>query len=121
MSEIKLLPCPFCGGEAVIYHQSSKYTNRDGNYVHCMECGCRTKLFECYGNTTKTHEDTKQEAIEAWNTRKSMERIVERLEEKLSDTNFEKATQECNESYVDGLSMGYAGAIGICKEEGGIE
>ena len=46
---------------------------------------------------------------------------MERLEEKLSDTNFEKATQECNESYVDGLSMGYAGAIGICKEEGGIE
>ena len=53
--------------------------------------------------------------------RKAFERVVERLEEKLSDTNFEKATQECNESYVDGLSMGYAGAIGICKEEGGIE
>ena len=51
--------------------------------------------------------------------RKPLERIVERLEEKLSNTNFEKATQECNESYVDGLSMGYADVIGIIKEEGG--
>lgn len=37
--ESKLKPCPLCGGKAVVYHQSSKYTNYDGNYVHCSECG----------------------------------------------------------------------------------
>ena len=125
MSEIKLLPCPFCGGEAVIYHQSSKYTNRDGNFVHCMECGCRTKLFECYGNTTKTHEDTKQEAIEAWNTRKPMEQIVERLEEelKLSDIEKERCIRENPLQFDEakGYSTGISNAIDFVKEEGGIE
>lgn len=66
---IELNPCPFCGGEAVMFHQSSKYTDYDGNYVHCLECGCRTKLFECLGNTGKTHSDTKREAKLAWNKR----------------------------------------------------
>ncbi len=66
---IELNPCPFCGGEAVVYHQSSKYATCDGNYVHCFECGCRTKLFECFGNTGKTHDDTEKEAIESWNQR----------------------------------------------------
>ena len=70
----ELLPCPFCGGEAVMYHQSSKYTDYDGNYIHCLECGCRTKLFECLGTTGKTHKDTKAEAIKVWNTRTPKER-----------------------------------------------
>lgn len=65
----KLKPCPFCGGEAVLYHQSSKYTDKDGNYVHCIKCGARTKLFECFNGTGKTHTDTKKEAVEAWQKR----------------------------------------------------
>ena len=54
----------------MLYHQSSKYTDYDGDYVYCMNCGCRTKLFECFNGTGKTHEDTKVEAIESWNRRK---------------------------------------------------
>ena len=117
MSEIKLLPCPFCGGKAVIYHQSSKYTNRDGNFVHCMECGCRTKLFECYGNTTKTHEDTKQEAIEAWNTRKPMERIIEQLTE--SKEHYRRLWNKNQDDEDYGALSAYENAIDIVKEEGG--
>ena len=49
-----------------------------------------------------------------------MDKVVERLEIKLSDTVYEKATQESNESYLDGLSAGYCLAIGIVKEEGGV-
>lgn len=65
-----LRECPFCGGEAVLYHQSSKYTDCDGDYVYCFRgCGCRTRLFECYNGTGKTHEDTEKEAIAAWNRR----------------------------------------------------
>lgn len=64
-----LRKCPFCGAEAVLYHQSSKYTAADGNYVYCSVCGSRTKLFECFRDTGKTHADTSLEAVEAWNTR----------------------------------------------------
>ena len=37
MSEIKLKPCPFCGGEAKM-----KITKYGGSYVMCNKCYCRT-------------------------------------------------------------------------------
>lgn len=51
----KLLPCPFCGGEAYLeeileYH----------NYVHCTNCECEKGRFQTY---------KKSQAIKAWNTR----------------------------------------------------
>lgn len=73
MKETELKPCPFCNGEAVLYHQSSKYTNYDGDYAYCMKCGCRTRLFECFNGTGKTHEDTEVDAINAWNRRSDNE------------------------------------------------
>lgn len=103
MSEIKLLRCPFCGGEAELLKGQCEIDN----YVMCLECRSKTKLY-----------NTKASAIKAWNTRKPMQNIVERLEIKLSDTVYEKATQESNESYLNGLSIGYCEAIGIVKEEG---
>ena len=61
MSEIKLLPCPFCGGEAKV----CKYY-----FIQCTKCG----------TSTLTHTN-REEAIESWNTRKPMQEIMERLEE----------------------------------------
>jgi hypothetical protein len=56
--EIKLLPCPCCGGEVLKYYYGSV-----GNGIFleivCKECGIRTK---------RTIE---QEAIKTWNTRRS--------------------------------------------------
>ena len=37
MSEIKLKPCPFCGGKAEM-----KITKYGGSYVICTQCFCRT-------------------------------------------------------------------------------
>ena len=74
MSEIKLLPCPFCGEEAVIHVN-------EGVRIICRKCGTSTKcLVDVYsqgrpdGNAIKT-------VVKAWNTRKPLERIVEQLEE----------------------------------------
>ena len=67
MSEIKLLPCPFCGGEAKV-----ESTLKDRYRVICKryrECGA-----------TQLYANSKEEAIESWNTRKPMERIIERIE-----------------------------------------
>ena len=50
----------------------------------------------------------------------TLQRIVERLEEELSDTNFTKATQEVNDSFYCGLASAYGHAIEIVKEEGGL-
>ena len=44
----KLLPCPFCGGEAHLF---------DGNWVECTKCGCQTP---------ETFEEV---VISAWNRR----------------------------------------------------
>lgn len=74
MKKVELKRCPFCNGEAVLYHQSSKYTDYDGDYAYCMKCGCRTRLFECFNGTGKTHEDTEVEAINAWNRRADNDR-----------------------------------------------
>lgn len=69
MSEIKLKPCPFCGGEAKL----SKFTMRESvkdqhgifpgkEYpvcrVVCTSCGTRTAQW-----------DSEEEAIAAWNRR----------------------------------------------------
>lgn len=66
----KLKPCPFCGGEAEIKRYT--FCRTDSFYVGCSRC-----------NVTQTANVyfSEKESIEAWNTRKPMERIVEQLEE----------------------------------------
>ena len=62
MPEIKLKPCPFCGGEAVLFAD-------DGVRVMCTECSARTRterntitIFAISGNAVKT-------VIRVWNER----------------------------------------------------
>ena len=53
MSEIKLKPCPFCGGKA-----NMSLIFRAGFKVECTVCGCKTTLFNRNGD-----------AINVWNRR----------------------------------------------------
>ena len=104
MSEIKqrLLPCPFCGGEA-------EFPIRDGSWLWCKECGAETSY--CY---------TREEAIEKWNTRKPMERIIERLEEceeELKGLQYKSVNSYGYYNQRKGIEL----AKDIVKEEGGIE
>lgn len=61
MSGIKLKPCPFCGGEAEAVYAPNDI-NRWG--VQCKSCGCTVEVEEWKGV-----EDTKENAIKAWNRR----------------------------------------------------
>ena len=71
MSEIKLLPCPFCGGEAKML----KFPHCERKYVViCENESCMASV--------GVYSITKEDAINKWNTRKPMERILTRLTEK---------------------------------------
>lgn len=56
MSEIKLKPCPFCGGkaESCTPWMGMAY----GYWVRCEACGCETEV-----------SSTEEQAAEAWNRR----------------------------------------------------
>lgn len=49
---MKLLPCPFCGGDALLQ------TPGVLAFVECQGCGCSTWVF-----------DSREKAIAAWNRR----------------------------------------------------
>ena len=103
MSEIKLLRCPFCGGEAGLLKGQCEIDN----YVMCLECRSKTKLY-----------NTKASAIKAWNTRKPLQNIVERLEEQAEECR--KYWQEFDDEDSFGAMNAYCNAVKIVKEEGGM-
>ena len=74
MSDTKLKPCPFCGGEAKL-----RKLNKDrGYFVLCSKCGCRTPYFKY---RYAPIDDLREDAIDTWNTRKPIDRIVGQLEQ----------------------------------------
>ena len=111
MSEIKLLPCPFCGGEASLTKKNriivEGKTEREC-HVHCNKCNARAErvLYKSCSTTEMAHELARK----LWNTRKPMERLINLLEE--------ESHSHIND---DGYYYGVQGAIEVIKEEGGIE
>lgn len=126
MSGIKLKSCPFCEGEAVL---TEFYESCDGRgdvlpYIKCKDCGAEIsltyeelrRLDEDYNfkggyrsQNKKLLEAMHDKIIEKWNTRKTVERIVERVEEekqnalKLWDGNSRyKGLTEVAKEYKDG-------------------
>ena len=116
MSELKR--CPFCGGEAEMGRKRSCFDHwEQGDFIpRCKDTKCLGRLYRTY--------KTEEEAITAWNTRKPMERILERLEEckETHDRRLlskkETASFKIKELQFSGC---YQNAIEIVKEEGGIE
>ena len=62
MSEIKLKPCPFCGGEAVIHVG-------EGVCAICKECGCRTINLVDGNSHGKPCGGAIHRVIDKWNRR----------------------------------------------------
>lgn len=78
MSEIKLKPCPFCGGEAVFAVRSNKSSSHDVGFVFTILCsGCHARLPADYTLTAKLDaqgyiiitSDGRKNAAELWNRR----------------------------------------------------
>ena len=106
MSEIKLLPCPFCGGEVDLYSWSQTPLNYEYG-IECREC---QMLFQ-----VNRYGSTREDVINLWNTRKLMERILTRLEK--GKTFYKMRSLDQDEIEVGA----FIEAIDIVKEEGGIE
>lgn len=102
MREIKLLPCPFCGGEAKVI-ENNCYTD-----IHSVMCK------NCFSESDRYH--TQDEAIKQWNIRKPMQEIVERLEGKAFLFPKIEGMQVFNRSFIIGRDE----AIEIVKEVGGM-
>lgn len=67
MDEIKLKPCPFCGGEAAAFEYGGSC------WVRCRNCRVMTEVFynvftDNLTNTT-VQQDGKLKALKAWNRR----------------------------------------------------
>ena len=73
MSEIKLKPCPFCGGKPYLETNHRAFINAKTTkvaYVWCRNCNARTERIplEKYGKTSHSFE-AELDAIAAWNKR----------------------------------------------------
>lgn len=77
MSELKLLPCPFCGRKA--------HTDKIGKPLFTIRC---TNI-NCHCEISK---NSLENTINAWNTRTPMANIVEKLE-------YEKERHEKDRKY----------------------
>ncbi len=97
MSEIKLLPCPICNGKANIENVFGR------NGVICEDCDLMYR---------GKYEESVEEVVKKWNTRKPMERIIEKLEDK------KWGTSEWRDKWRDEI---IGECIEVVKEEGGIE
>lgn len=72
--ELSLLPCPFCGGEALVQPTYDIDTGeRDGYFAWCLnyECECKPQTRDYL---------TEAKAIEAWNTRASETQLLAEMQ-----------------------------------------
>ena len=101
MSDERLKPCPFCGGEARISADTEAVRDSEGRlWAFTVVCD------KCCATSGLTYSPKK--AIEAWNTRKPMERIVEKLEER-QKAFICKKTEPCD--YPERIGCCYDRAI----------
>lgn len=118
--EQTVIPCPFCGSHNISY--SVKTTGRWERKYHvamyCKDCNCYGKRILITPTETSRYDverniEYKQLAIDAWNTREPMERILTRLEE--GKTFYKMRSLDQDEIEVGA----FIEAIDIVKEEGG--
>lgn len=113
MSEIELLPCPFCGGKAEVRATKRlvfivKYMGTVHYVVGCIDTKCIGRIQRRYNSI--------EEAIDAWSTRKTIHRIVEQLEKELQLADKEKARCARENPLQFDSAKGYASGIATAIE-----
>lgn len=105
-----LKKCPICGGNLTIENYNGKEINlksrdmeKEDEYTAFCSCGFSFGLYDI----------TFREFLDRLNTRKPMDRIVDRLEEKLSIARQSSYGNEISLGIASGLNL----AIEIVKEE----
>ena len=113
MSEIELLPCPFCGGKAEV--RATKRLVFNGKYMGTVHyvVGCIDT--KCIGRIQRRYNSI-EEAIDAWSTRKTIHRIVEQLEKELQLADKEKARCARENLLQFDSAKGYASGIATAIE-----
>ena len=108
MQNNKLLPCPFCGGEAIKVAFTWACI-ADESTIECTICGARTTVLKT------------EEAIKRWNTRKLTERIMETLQSelKLADEEKYRCIKEDSLQFdsAKGYAMGISNALDIVRKD----
>lgn len=104
MNDKKLLPCPCCGEENTIETFDTFVPA-----LKCTDCGLMMTISPSFiGNY-------KKELYKKWNTRKPIDRIVERLEELKEEYAYPD-----DDEYTAGHYSAFKNALKIVKEEGGL-
>lgn len=99
---VVLKSCPFCGGEAI--KSAFSWGNIFDEFtIDCTVCGARTTVLKS------------EDAIEKWNNRKPLERVIERLEEYADDLKEEWDKYDNEDDF--GGYCAVSRAIEIIKEE----
>lgn len=89
--DIKLKPCPFCGGEPRLKRgfPRSQTPHCRQAVVQCKECGCRTVLFK--QGPMERWQDIDGDAVKAWNKRSlgtrwiDADAVIEQLKEYIEE------------------------------------
>lgn len=106
----ELRRCPFCGGEAQINERyRSGIPNRKMYWISCKACGISQQ------NTNVSGYRYQSKAIDRWNRRDPMDKIVEQLEEKADEANDDWIAYGREDDYFDGKEDGIREAIEIVK------
>ena len=124
-----VIPCPFCGSHNIGY--SVKTTGRWERKYHvamyCKDCNCYGKRILITPTETSRYDverniEYKQLAIDAWNTREPMERILMRLGEKMEQhhkLSLDEQLERSEQIIQNRQSNCFFNARKIVKEEGG--
>lgn len=105
MNGVVIRRCAFCGGDNV-----GLWTNRHIGLTTIKET-YEVRCYDCHFGLAQSR--TKEEAINTWNTRKPLERVIERLED---ESNFfgGEPMGALQKAYY---CMGIERAIEIIKQE----
>lgn len=94
MDEIKLKPCPFCGGDAEM--QQGKYQGLRTFYVSCLGCGARSDL-----------EYAEEFAADLWNERVSYVNKRAMISQPMAGKTDEEIAEARDKAHAKLREMGY--------------